>query len=279
MISNIKIAVTTACEAQLLAAKKLAQQLNLPFIDINYDYLSARKTQPCKTEQTVTISQINANFILNLTPRRLQLEELSQKNSNPVYVDFLDPELTFRIKHASKNNEIILKAVGIKNNERPSVLDATAGLGTDAFLLASKGCEVLMLERSPIIGALLQDGLARYNKQKSGAVKLELLLTSANNYLARLESKQHDVIYLDPMYPPRIKSALGKKTMRTLHTIVGADEDADEILILAMQQAKKRVVVKRPKFADHLGLLKPDIVFTTNASSRYDVYIIGSRRL
>lgn len=258
MNTKIKIAVTTNCDGQLLVAKELALKLNLPFIDIN----------PMATD-----------FILNLTPERLQLEELSLKNSSPIYVDFLDHNLNFRAKLAGKNNEIILKAIGIKNNERPSVLDATAGLGTDAFLLASKGCEVLMLERSPIIGALLQDGLARYNKQKSGVIKLELLLSSANNYLTTLKLKQYDVIYLDPMYPPRVKSALGKKNMRTLHTIVGADEDAGEILMLALQHAKKRVVVKRPKFADHLGLLKPDIIFASNASSRYDVYIIGSRRL
>jgi 16S rRNA (guanine1516-N2)-methyltransferase len=259
---NIKIAVTTNCNMQLLAAKELAEQLNLSFIE---KQAWIQRTVPQHDE---------INFILNLTPERLQLEELSQKNSTPIYVDFLDPELNFRTKHAGKNNEIILKAIGIKNNERPTILDTTAGLGTDAFLLASKGCEVLMLERSPIIGALLQDGLARYNKQKFGVIKLVLLLSSANNYLATLKSKQHDVIYLDPMYPPRVKSALGEKNMRVLHTIVGADADADEILTLALQHAKKRVVVKRPKLADNLGLLKPDIIFTSNASSRYDVYII-----
>lgn len=253
MRSNTKIAVTTNYEAQLLAAKELARKLNLPFMDAN---------------------QVDTDFILNLTPERLQLEESSQKQSSPVYVDFLDPKLNFRIKYAGKNNEIILKAIGIKSNNELSVLDATAGLGTDAFLLASKGCEVLMLERSPIIGALLQNGLERYNKQKSGSIKLELLLSPANNYLAALKSKQHDIIYLDPMYPPRVKSALGKKNMRILHTIVGADEDADEILTLALQWAKKRVVVKRPKFAQNLGSIKPDIVFVSNASSRYDVYII-----
>lgn len=259
MKSNPKIAVTTNCDSQMLVAKELAQKLNLPFID---------------TTTTYPENQFYADFILNLTPERLQLEESSQKQSSPVYVDFLDPELNFRIKHAGKNNEIILKAVGIKNNDRPSVLDATAGLGRDAFLLASKGCEVLMLERSPIIGALLQNGLERYNKQKSGSIKLELLLSPANNYLIALKSNKHDVIYLDPMYPPRVKSALGKKNMRILHTIVGADEDANEILTLALRWAKKRVVVKRPKLAQNLGSIKPDIVFVSNASSRYDVYII-----
>lgn len=255
MSSYIKIAVTTNCAMQLVAAKKLAHELNLPFINID-------------------TNQIDANFILNLTSERLQLQELPQKNSNPIYVDFLDSRLSFRISHASKNNEIILKAVGVKNNDKPSILDATAGLGIDAFLLAAKGCEVLMLERSPIIGVLLQDGLERYNKQKSAAVKLELLLSSANDYFATFKFKQYDVIYLDPMYPSRVKSALGKKNMRILHTIVGRDIDADEILILALKWAKKRVVVKRPKFADHLGLIKPDIIFASNASSRYDVYII-----
>ena len=269
MSSNIKIAVTTNCETQLLAAKEWARKLNLPFIE--------KQAWIPRTAPRDDITD-NTDFVLNLTSERLQLEELSkknrQKNSNPIFVDFLDPKLSFRIKHANKSNEMILKAVGIKNNTNPSILDATAGLGTDAFLLAASGCEVLMLERSPIIGALLQNGLERYNKQKPAVITLKLLLASANNYLTALKSKQHDVIYLDPMYPPRVKSALGKKNMRILHTIVGADEDADKILKLALKWAKKRVVVKRPKFAGHLGLIKPDIIFVSNASSRYDVYII-----
>ena len=256
MPTNAKIIVTTNHEAQLPAAQALAKQLNLPLVAMNQ------------------ITPNMADFALNFTPERLQLQEVSTTKSHPICVDFLAAKLSFRLKHASKNNEIILKAVGIKNNHTPSVLDATAGLGQDAFLLAAKGCEVLMLERSAIIGALLQDGLRRYHHEQPTTIKLALLLSSAQDYLKALTANQPDVIYLDPMYPPRVKSALGKKNMRILHELVGADEDASEILTLALQRANKRVVVKRPKFAQHLGLIKPDIIFASNACLRYDVYTI-----
>lgn len=58
-----------------------------------------------------------------------------------------------------------------------------------------------------------------------------------------------DVVYLDPMYPHRQKSALVKKEMRVFQSLVGNDDDADSLLIPAMTIAKRRVVVKRPNYA------------------------------
>lgn len=40
--------------------------------------------------------------------------------------------------------------------EEPVLWDLTAGLGTDAFMLASAGWTVKMFERSPVVAALLQ---------------------------------------------------------------------------------------------------------------------------
>jgi 16S rRNA (guanine1516-N2)-methyltransferase len=255
MDSKNKIAVTTTCDSMLAKAKRLAHQLKLPFIGFG-----------CS----------DCSFLLTLTPTRLELQERGIKNSKPLYVDFLAPNLNYRIKHGGGNKQLLARAIGIKRGIRPTVLDATAGLGVDAFILASLGCEVVMLERSPIIGALLQDGLDRLkkNSQPKG-IKIDLHILQARDYLDKIlpaKIKKPDIIYLDPMYPERQKAALGKKSMRILHELVGEDKDAAEVLTLALQCAKKRVVVKRPSYAANLGLLKPDLVFSLGKSCRYDVY-------
>lgn len=250
--SKNKIAVTTTCDSMRARAKSLAHQLNLPFVNSN---------------------DASYHFLLDATSKRLELRETGVKNSKPIYVDFLAPALSYRIKHSAGNKQLIAKAIGIKGGIRPTVLDTTAGLGVDSFVLASLGCSVIMLERCPIIGALLHDGLERFNKK----IKMELHVLQAIDYLNKIfcmEIEKPDTIYLDPMYPERKKSALGKKTMRVLHELVGADEDAADVLTLALKCAKTRVVVKRPSYAENLGLIKPNLQLSLGGSCRYDVYLL-----
>jgi 16S rRNA (guanine1516-N2)-methyltransferase len=256
-----KIAIKNICDSTLAKAKELARQLNLPFISYNQDSSHL--------------------FLLVVTPKRLELQESGIKNSKPIFVDFLASSLSYRIKCGGGNKQLIAKAVGIKSRMRPTILDTTAGLGIDAFVLASLGCEVVMLERSPTIGALLQDGLERFKENALVKnIKMELYILQAQNYLNKIihaKIKKPDVIYLDPMYPERRKAALGKKSMRVLRELVGADDDAAEALVLALQCANKRVVVKRPSYAPNLGLIKPDLKFSAGSSCRYDIYFIEKR--
>lgn len=255
-ISN-KIAIIASNEALVEKAAELAQQLNLPLI-----------AQPI----------ITIPFLLILTPNHLELQETGSKNSKPIIIDFLSPKLNYRVKHGGGKNQLIAKAIGIKNKKTLKVLDATAGFGVDAFILATLGCEVVMLERSPVIGALLEDGLTRLKKEQPyHNLKINLYITQATVYLKKIiqhNVPQPDVIYLDPMFPQRQKSALNKKTMRILHEIVGADDDAHKLLALALKSAKNRVVVKRPKNSPSLTLLKPDLQLASGGSSRYDIYLI-----
>lgn len=103
---------------------------------------------------------------------------------------------------------------------------------------------------------------------------LQLIAQDGLNYLEQLsELDKPEVIYLDPMYPHRTKSALVKKEMRILRHLVGNDQDAQMLCQQALQKAKKRVVVKRPRIAEPL-LAKPDIVFS-GSNSRFDVYLIN----
>jgi 16S rRNA (guanine1516-N2)-methyltransferase len=258
MNSENKIAITASCDSMLIKAKELAGQLNLPF---------------------VYHDQIFYPFLLMVTPERLELREMRVKNSKSIYVDFLGSSLNYRVKSGGGNKQLIAKAVGIKSGFRPTVLDATAGFGVDAFVLASLGCEVVMLERSLVISALLQDGLDRFRKEISVKnIKISLHISQSIDYLSKIfcgKIQKPDVIYFDPMYPKRQKSALGKKTMRILHELVGDDEDAAEVFALALKCAKKRVIVKRPSYAPGLGIIQPDLKFSAGGSCRYDVYFLG----
>lgn len=199
------------------------------------------------------------------------------KKIKSLCVDFLDPKIKKRIKNTGKNN-LLAKAVGIQSKkalqEKPlKVIDATAGLGVDAFILAALGCDVLMLERSPIIGELLKKGLGLAKKDPEFAgIKLELKIIDAKEYLQKLTAKT-DVIFLDPMYPERTKSALNKKEMRLLKDIVGDDKDFVELVKIALNKAK-RIVIKRPKFAAilEIGDKKPDLIFK-GQSIFYEVFL------
>ena len=217
-------------------------------------------------------------FYLEVTDTRLQLRDNTHPKFMPLYVDFLSGKLQHRQRFGGGRGELIAKAIGIKNikkGEPPlSVLDLTAGLGEDSFILASLGCHVTMVERHPIMACLLRDGLTRLDHPE---LTLSLISVEASDYLSQLNQTDYpSVIYLDPMFPHRDKSALVKKEMQILQQLVGSDPDANEIFSLALQYAKKRVVVKRPRLAPSLVShdkphLKPDLQFV-GKSCRFDVY-------
>ncbi len=167
-----------------------------------------------------------------------------------------------------------MKRIGIKKSYLPTVVDATAGLGRDAFLLAALGCNVQMLERHPVVAALLDDGLQRgYQNAEIGSwlrERMTLLHTSSLTSLASILPRP-DVVYLDPMYPHRRKSALVKKEMRVFQSLVGTDDDADGLLAPARELAVKRVVVKRPSYAQPLAGVVAQAAITTK-NHRFDLY-------
>ncbi|MEK7394945.1 MAG: class I SAM-dependent methyltransferase, partial [Fibrobacterota bacterium] len=159
---------------------------------------------------------------------------------------------------------------------RPSVIDATAGLGRDAFQLACLGCRVRTVERSPILATMLKDALAQASRtldQKLTAIveRITVISDDSRIILSSLSATdQPDVVYLDPMYTPRTSSALAKKEMRILRMLVGGDEDSGELLRIARAAATKRVVVKRhlraPPLAEDVTMSYP------GRTVRYDVY-------
>ena len=215
-----------------------------------------------------------APLALVLTSAHLELRKRDEPKLGGIFVDFVSGAMAHRRKFGGGRGEAVAKAVGIKGGYLPDVVDATAGLGRDAFVLAALGCRVRMLERHPVVAALLEDGLQRgYADSEIGGwlrERLTLLHVASQQALSDI-APAPDVVYLDPMYPHRQKSAMVKKEMRVFQSLVGADEDADALLEPARRLAKKRIVVKRPDYAPPLaGVVTQSAVVTK--SHRFDIY-------
>jgi len=216
------------------------------------------------------------NPSLQMKDQQWQLIDQDEPSMAPIIIDFVSGKTAYRRKFGHAGGEAISKAVGIKKGHRPNVVDATAGLGRDAFVLATLGCRVHMIERSEIIAKLLEDGLRRAEQdEKIGVLikdKLSLICGDSRQELLHVPFEPA-VIYLDPMFPHKEKSALVKKDMRMLQEVIGQDEDADALLNLALTIATNRVVVKRPAYADFLAEMKPQTSIKTK-KHRFDIYLI-----
>lgn len=221
-----------------------------------------------------------ADLQLQLGSDGLSLQSTEAGAPGAVRVDFVEGALAHRRQYGGGAGQMVARAVGIRGAVRPRVLDATAGLGRDAFVLAALGCEVTMIERQPVIAALLADGLLR--AQLAGgeageiAARMQLLQGDAIELMGDWRGPVPEVIHLDPMFPQRQKSALVKKEMRLFRPLAGDDLDAPQLLAAAIQLASHRVAVKRPRKAPGIEGPAPSAQLT-GQSSRYDIY--GKKKL
>ena len=215
-----------------------------------------------------------ADFALQLGTNGLQLLDLGEQAPGPVRVDFVSGAVAHRRLFGGGSGQMIAKAVGIQPGVRPLLLDATAGLGRDAFILAELGCTVTMIERQPVIAALLEDGLQRALGDPAVAeiiAAMRLLGGDAIALMRAWTAEPPQVVYLDPMFPHRDKSALVKKEMRLFRPLVGDDDDAPALLEAALELATHRVVVKRSRKAPAIAGSAPGYVLE-GKSSRFDIY-------
>ncbi|WP_456381154.1 class I SAM-dependent methyltransferase [Thiolapillus sp.] len=237
-------------------ARKLAQQLGL-------EYINHHAPEP--------------PFLLQFTQDRLQLQQTGDKAPGPVYVEFAQGKAAHRRRQGEGRKTPLARAVGIKAGFLPDVLDGTAGLGQDAFVLATLGCQVRLVEQSPIIHALLEDGLRRAAASPSTreiVSRMSLVLADTVEYLMALPAPARpDAIYLDPMYPHRGGKALSKKEMQSFQKLLGEDQNGPELLRIARETATKRVAIKRPRKAPFLGGQAADFQIHS-PKTRFDVYLI-----
>ena len=187
--------------------------------------------------------------------------------------DFLQGAIRHRLRFGGGRGQHLPKAVGLKGGRSPTIIDATAGLGRDAFLLASLGSQVTLIERSDIIYELLADGM-EVASQAGGQHKdiIERMTLIHGDSIELLPRMHADVVLVDPMHPPRKKSALVKAEMRAIRDIVGFDEDQRLLVETALAMAAKRVVLKWPAQAAPLAGLRPASHQIIGKSIRYDVF-------
>lgn len=246
-------------------AKLLSSELSLPYLGI---------VSPKDVQQ--------ADALLFLDENGLCLQVAGKGAPGPVRAEFVTGKMGYRREHGGGSGQLVARAVGLQKTKAGlHVLDATAGLGQDAFVLASLGCRVSLFERNPVIHALLADGLARAALNMDCAPiidRMTLRAGSSIDWLTNAEEASEapsvaDVIYLDPMFPHRDKSALVKKEMQVFRTVVGDDDDSEALLKAALATATYRVVVKRPRKAPAIPGPEPS-ARVEGKSSRYDIYPI-----
>lgn len=225
------------------------------------------------------LGEPNCDLLLAVTPDRIELRVLQGEadlvGGNAVFADLTAIDTTSPA--GRKLDMPLLKAVGIKKGrgDRPAVIDCTAGLGEDAWLLAAHGCTVTALERQPLIAALLDDALQHAAKtHPDTAARITLHVASAIDWLPQTTSPKPQALLIDPMFPTGRK-AKERKPMRVLRMLAGDDDDAPALLDAALATGVHRVCVKRPLRApviENTNRPKPDVVYKGKAV-RFDVYL------
>ncbi|MEM8660182.1 MAG: class I SAM-dependent methyltransferase [Pseudomonadota bacterium] len=276
------VAVAPCADTDIPLARQLSRLLSLPLSATSvsstysreYDFLLLVSDGSLALQQTVRTTS-REEHEPEPEPRRGR-KKPALNVPGPVTVEFGGPAM--RHRRRSGHNELLGKAVGVTGSERPAVLDATAGLGRDAFVLADLGCTVTLCERQPIIATLLEYALtaARHSDDAwliDVASRMQLVPGDVTSLAPEVVAAAQ-VIYLDPMFPPRGKSAAVKKEMAALQTLLSGVESpsAASLLHWAMAQNVNRVVLKRPLHTPDVADIAPSHTLAGKVM-RLDVYV------
>lgn len=196
--------------------------------------------------------------------------------SGELRVDFVEGSVAHRLRFGGGRGQDLAKAMGLRAGKTPTIVDATAGLGRDSFLLASLGARVILIERSEQMHELLGQGMKRAAREggqfREIIGRMTLLKGDALDLIPELPS---EAILIDPMHPERKNSALVKQDLRQVREIVGTDDDAADLVQLAIKHARRRVALKWPAKADPIEGVKKCTHQIIGKTTRYDVFMIG----
>ena len=187
---------------------------------------------------------------------------------------FIEGPILHRLKYGKGRGQNLAKAVGMKFNKNRNIIDATAGLGYDSFILASIGAKVTLIERSQKMYELLQNGIDEgisFGGEIEKIInRMELLFGDSKDILPKLTP---EVIMIDTMYKDRKKTALVKNNMRLVRDIVGPDSDYIDLLKVALNCATNRVVLKQPRYAEPIKEIRKCSHQILGKTIRYDVFM------
>ncbi len=238
-------------------ARAMADEFNLPFYP---DLAEARSLHP---------------FVLILGADGLSLRQFGDNAPGPLSVQFVSGKQAWRQRQGGGKRQLIARALGLHKGANPQVLDATAGMGGDAYVLAGLGCRVTMIEQSSVVAALLRDGLQRLAaapepELQAIAARMNLLPPMAAQCWLEAGNRA-EIIYLDPMFPGAVGNAAVKKEMQILRQLLEPPADEAALLQSALEGADFRVVVKRHKQSPPID--GPVASYQlTGKSTRYDIY-------
>ncbi|MCI6756811.1 MAG: class I SAM-dependent methyltransferase [Lachnospiraceae bacterium] len=183
-----------------------------------------------------------------------------------------------RIRPDNLNRELLVRAAKFRglDPDRMLALDATAGLGEDSFLLAAAGFTVDLYEQDPVIAALLADALARADEDAVLRDIVRRMRFHEGDSVQAMQKidREHApaVIYLDPMFPERRKSASVKKKFQLLHRLERPCGEEEELLRAAIGAGPGRVIIKRPGKGPVLAGVRPSYTLAGRAV-RMDVIV------
>ena len=193
-------------------------------------------------------------------------------NGMVLRADFM--RLLPRLRPDRLGRELLVRAARVRGVASPTVVDATAGLGEDSLLLAAAGFSVTMFEKDPVIASLLRDALERAsNEPQLTKVVSRMRLVEGDSVTGLREMGfSPDVVFLDPMFPERTKSAAVKKKFQLLHHLERPCDNEDELLDAALAAHPRKIVIKRPPKGPWLAGVKPSHSLAGKAV-RYDVIV------
>ena len=179
-----------------------------------------------------------------------------------------------RVTNGRLQHEMLVRAAKSDKPGRKAI-DATAGMGEDAFLLAAQGYEVTLFEQNPVIAVLLKDALRRAKKHpvlKDIASRMNLVQDNSVEGMSKLLDPV-DVIYLDPMFPARQKSSLINKKLQLIQKLEPPCSEETDLFDAAISASPSKIIVKRPLKSEFLAGRKPS--YTLNGKAiRYECYTL-----
>ena len=179
-----------------------------------------------------------------------------------------------RLRQGRLQQELLVRAARVRGAEAPTAVDCTAGLGEDSLLLAAAGFQVTLFERDETICALLADAIARAAKEPQLVEVVGRMTLVGGDSIEGLADLGFapDVVYLDPMFPARTKSAAVKKKFQLLHHLEQPCQEEDALVAAALAAGPRKVVIKRPAKGPQLAGMKPSYSIAGKAV-RYDVLV------
>jgi 16S rRNA (guanine1516-N2)-methyltransferase len=234
-------------------------------------YLENLETIPPFLKEQLNLFSLKQITEKKLDQPYLSLNSLNQLSlnsplvpGNPLFLDFDHEFQNFqRTKHQLSLTKDPFYRLFISKNSDP-IADATAGLLSDSLHLIFLGGKVNAYERNPFIFCLIQNALSRVESPE-----LKALLDNFNLTFGQLRTSS-PVIYFDPMFPEKKKSALPKKGMQLFQSLIGHDDDQKEEALRLKSLALKRFIIKRPTWAPEL---LPNVNYSIETKLiRFDVY-------